>query len=59
MIRTLAFSGCYNVLLSSPAHPRKVFLMENRLYFPILYVDFCSLASPLVPGYYYYKSVQC
>lgn len=59
MIRPLAFSGNFKLSLPSPFHPRHVFLMENRLYFLILYVAFCSLESPLVPCYHYYKQVQC
>lgn len=54
--RTLAFSGCFKVLLPSPSYSRNASLMENRLHFLILYMDFCSLESPLVPGYHYCKS---
>lgn len=53
--RTLAFSGYFKVLLPSPSLSRNAFLMENRLYFLILYMDLCSLELPLVSVYYYYK----
>lgn len=39
-VRTLTFSGCFKVLLPYSSHPRNAFLMENRFYFLILYVDF-------------------
>lgn len=45
-VRTLTFSGCFKVLLPYSSHPRNAFLMENRFYFLILYVDFVHW-SPL------------